>query len=73
MATKQSEENELRFPVANDETIEELKKSSENKNTKKSSENWMNVFRKLMAKREEDNGLAFVVHTFFNTFFQFND
>ena len=49
MATKQNEENELRFPVANDETIEELKRSSENKNIKKSTENWMNVFRKWAA------------------------
>ena len=55
MATKQIEENELRFPVANDETIEELKRSSKNKNTRKSMENWMNVFRKWAAKRENVN------------------
>ena len=69
MATKQSEENELRFLVANDETIEELKRSSENKNTRKSTGNWMNVFRKWAAKREDNDILAFAVHISFNTYF----
>ena len=72
MATKQSEENELRFLVANDETIEELKRSSENKNTRKGTENWMNVVRKWAAKRENVNENN-EVHIFLIHFFQFND
>ena len=47
MATKQTEENELRFPVANNKTIEELKRFSENKNTRKMHGKLDECFQKM--------------------------
>ena len=39
------------FEIADEEYIEELKDKSENKNTKKSTEYWKNVFKKWANER----------------------
>ena len=47
-----------RFVVADNDVIEELKTSSENLNTRKSTNLWVGVFKKWPALRNigEDNG-----------------
>jgi len=46
-----------RFEQVDDEVIEELKEKSENENTKKSTEHWINVFVKWANERKQKQNL----------------
>ena len=46
-----------RFGIVDEEGIEELKELSENKNTKKSTEQWKNIFVKWATERGKEKNL----------------
>ena len=46
-----------RFGIVDEEGLDELKELSENENTKKSTEQWKNVFVKWATEREKEKKL----------------
>ena len=47
-----SDANEERFPNLNEEAVQKSKENSENSNTKKSTQNWINVWMKWATERK---------------------